>query len=201
MRSMLWLVALLVAVVLSAWAAWTRGLATLAILLVVPLFVLVFLLGRRIESQRDAGWVAAAQAVQGSFRAGGDAARCAGFGRPAPWDAWAQHGELQCGRAIDGSAARAPFALLQVRYSVREARGEEHPDTWYEVSVAVLPLSPAAPLGRLQAVAAADGYLGAHNGEWLFVWKKGSRGAGQALAARELPALLEEARRTALLRR
>jgi hypothetical protein len=35
------------------------------------------------------------------------------------------------------------------------------------------------------------------NAQALFVWKKGSRGAGEPLAASALPALLEEARRVA----
>jgi hypothetical protein len=164
--------------------------------MVVPVFVLLFLLGRRIEAQRDADWGAAARAVQGTLRTGtpGD---CSRFGRPAPWDDWARDGELQCPRAIDGSAADPPFALVQVRYSVRESRGEEHPDTWYEVTVAVLPLAGAAPVASLAPVAATPGYAGARNAQSLFVWKQGPRGAGAALPARELPGLLEQARTVA----
>ncbi|MEJ8838615.1 hypothetical protein [Ramlibacter sp. AN1133] len=194
-----WLVALLVLVAVAGAAAWMRGLHTVAAVMVVPLFVLLFLVGRRIEGQRDEGWSAAASAVQGTFRTG-TAADCASFGRPAPWDDWARHGELQCPRLIDGRSTQPPFALLQVRYSVRESRGEEHPDTWYEVTVAVLPLAPGAagaPGGTLQPVAATPGHAGVHNGQAVFVWKQGTRGAGEPLPAGELPALLEEGRRAA----
>jgi len=189
-----WLLALLLLVVIAGVAAWMRGLHTVAALMAVPLFVLLFMAGRRIESQRDEDWSAAAAAVQGTLRTGA-ASDCARFGRPAPWDDWARHGELQCPRSIDGSAANPPFALVQVRYSVREARGEEHPDTWYEVTVAVLPLPRRAPRDTLQALPAAAGYAGAHNGQSAFVWKQGSRGAGVPLPAAELPVLLQEARR------
>ncbi|GAB3662328.1 hypothetical protein [Ramlibacter alkalitolerans] len=193
---MSWLVALLLVVVVAGGAAWLRGLHTLAAVLVVPLFSLVFLVGRRIEAHRDADWSTGARAVQGSFRPGtpGD---CDRFGRPAPWDTWAQDGQLQCPRIIEGRAAHAPFALVQVRYSVREARGEEHPDTWYEVTVAVVPLARAAPQGRLDTVDAGADYAGAHNGQSLFVWKKSSRGAGASLPARDWPGLLDEGRRLA----
>ena len=194
--AMPWLLALLLLVAVAGGAAWMRGLHTVAAVMVVPLFVLLFMVGRRIEAQRDEDWSEAASAVQGSLRTGA-ASDCGRFGRPAPWDAWARHGELQCPRAIDGSAGAAPFSLVQVRYSVREARGEEHPDTWYEVTVAVLPLAKGAAPATLQAVSTAAGYAGAHNGQSVFVWKQGRLGAGAPLSARELPALLEQARRAA----
>jgi hypothetical protein len=196
MPRMLWLAALLLVVVLAAGSAWIRGLHTLAALMVVPLFLLLFLVGRRIEAQRDADWSAAAGALHGTLRTGA-AGDCAGFGRPAPWDEWARDGQLQCPRIIDGRSADPPFALVQVRYSVRESRGEEHPDSWYEVTVAVLPFARAAPLGRLEPVGAGPAYSAAHNGQWLFLWKKDSRGAGASLAPRDLPALLDEARKLA----
>ena len=200
MPRMPWLVALLLLVVVAGWAAWMRGLHTLTAVMVVPLFVLLFLVGRRIEAQRDADWTAAARGLQGIFRTG-QAGDCARFGRPAPWDEWARYGELQCPRAIDGSAAEAPFALVQVRYSVRESRGEEHPDSWYEVTVAVLPFVNGAAPAALQPVSTAPGYTGAYNGQSVFVWKQGSPGAGAPLSARELPTLLEEARRAAVAMR
>jgi hypothetical protein len=194
---MLWLVALLLVLLLGSWAAWLRGLHAAAALLLVPVFVLAFVVGRRIEARRDADWASAATAVQGTTRAA-DPAYCASFGRPAPWDEWARDGALQCSRAIEGRAANPPFALLQIRYSVRDGRGEEHPDSWYDVSVAVVRPAPAAPTaGSLRPVPAGNGYAAAHNGESLFVWKKARRGAGASLGASELPALLEEARRLA----
>ena len=196
MPTMPWLVALLLAFLLGSWAAWMRGLHTLAAVLIVPVFVLAFVVGRRIEAQRDADWASAATQVQGTFRTG-DAGYCASFGRPAPWDEWARDGQLQCARAIDGAAARPPFALLQIRYSVRESRGEEHPDTWYEVTVAVLRRPEGAAVQGLQAIPAPAGHAAVHNGQFLFVWKKASRGAGASLPAGELPALLAEARRLA----
>ncbi|MBL0392039.1 hypothetical protein JJ685_12935 [Ramlibacter monticola] len=191
-----WLVALLLALLLGSWAAWSRGLQAVAAVLAVAAFALAFVVGRRIEAQRDADWAAAARAVQGTFRAG-DAGYCAGFGRPAPWDAWARDGELQCTRVIDGAGASPPFALVQIRYSVRESRGEEHPDSWYEVTVAVVRRPGAAGLPQLQDVPAPAGHAAVHNGQSVFVWKKANRGAGASLTADELPALLDTARHLA----
>ena len=59
------------------------------------------------------------------------------------------------------------------------------------------------PQGRAAAglvpVPADAAHMAVHNGEWLFLWKKGAPGAGESLKPAELPALLECAR--GLLRR
>jgi hypothetical protein len=188
-----WLLPAFIGTALACWYAWSHGMQVLGGVLVVAGIVLVLLLGRRLEADRAADWERAAAVVQGSYRAAQPAAFLASFGGSAPWHAWASDGELQCPHAIDGSAQRPAFWLLQVRYSVRERRGEEHPDTWYDVAVAVLRMTDAPP-GALQAVEAGGEYQAASNGAYLFVTKKGPRGAGQPLDGQQLPALLQHAR-------
>src|SRR4051812_35845084 len=111
---MLWLLPAVLGALFAAWTAWSRGLQLPALLLLALAFVLVFALGRRIESGRDTDWQQAALQVHGQFRPALSPADLAGFGA-APWTAWAADGELQFPRAIDGRAAQPPFALLQVR--------------------------------------------------------------------------------------
>ena len=158
------------------------GVVVPGLLLAAAGFALVFVFGRNIESRRDAAWQDAAARLQGTFRSKPACSELDRFGTPAPWAQWASDGELQCLRVIEGS----DWALVQVRYSVRERRGEEHPDSWYEVTVAAV--------RRTAAAAAPEGYLTMQNGTSLFLWKKGPRGAGASLEAGELPALLEQAR-------
>ena len=191
-----WLIPASAVSLLACGAAWAKGPRPLALALTVATFVLLFLLGRQIEGDRDARWDAVAGELRGQLLAPPEPGWLAGFGPGAPWNAWASDGELQCRRAIDGTSGTAPFALLHIRYSQRERRGEEHPDTWYDVSVAAVRLSAPAD-ARPQAVAASPGYEAVRSGQWLFAWKKGRIGAGEALAASELPALLAEARRLA----
>jgi hypothetical protein len=164
-------------------------------LLVVVGFGLLFILGRGIERGRDAQWKEAAARLQGTFRRGPACAGLAPFGA-APWDEWSRDGELQCPRAIEGSVDGLPYALVQVRYSVRERRGEEHPDSWYEVTVAAVRRTGNVAAGPLVAMAAPNGHQAMQNGRSVFLWKQGSPGAGASLDAAELPALLEQARRT-----
>jgi hypothetical protein len=76
---------------------------------------------------------------------------------------------------------------------VRQRRGEEQPDAWYEVSVAAVPLSRPAPSAGLQPLPVQGDYTGVHNGRTAFVWMKGRLGAGASLAAEELPQLLQAA--------
>ena len=159
------------------------------ILLAAAGFALVFYFGRGIEARRDAAWRDTAARLQGTFRSGPSCSGLERFGTPTPWAQWSSDGELQCLRVIEGSDAAGPWALVQVRYSVRERRGEEHPDTWHEVTVAAL--------RRPTAAAAPDGYVAMQNGQSLFLWKKSKVGAGASLDAEELPALLEQARRVA----
>lgn len=160
---------------------------------------LVFILGRGIETRRDAAWQEVAGRLHGTFRAGPSCRDLDRFGVPAPWAQWASDGELHCLRVIEGTeGGGGPWALVQVRYSVRQRRGEEQPDAWYEVTVAVLQRPAAAvAASALVPAAAPDGYIAMHNGASLFVWKKGTPGAGASLGAEELPTLLEQARRTA----
>lgn len=157
---------------------------------------IVFVLGRGIESRRDAAWQDVAGQLQGTFRSGPACSELDRFGTPAPWAQWASDGELQCPRIIEGNDG-APWALVQVRYSMHERRGEEHPDTWYEVTVAARRLAAAAAPHSLVDVPATPGHAAMQNGASVFVWKKGTRGAGAPLAPGEMPALLEEARRAA----
>lgn len=166
-------------------------------LFVAAAFALVFMLGRGIERGRDAGWQEAAARLQGTFHADRPCSELDRFGAPAPWGDWARDGELRCARSIEGSIGGVPYALVQVRYSVRERRGEEHPDSWYEVTVAVLQRAGGASTRALVPVTAPEGYVGAQNGRSLFFWKKGSPGAGASVDASELPMLLDQARRTA----
>src|SRR5205085_6165138 len=114
-----------------------------------------------------------------------------------PWEQWASDGELRCLRVIEGSDGGLPWALVQVRYSVRERRGEEHPDTWHEVTAAALRRPAPTDPPALVSVPATDGHVAMRNGQSLFVWKKGTPGVGASLKADELPMLLEEARRLA----
>jgi hypothetical protein len=188
-----WLLPAFIAAALACWYAWSHGMPLVGGLLLAVSIGLVVLLGRRIEADRAADWERAAAVVQGSYRGAQPNSFLASFGGSAPWTAWASDGELQCPHAIDGSANRAPFWLLQIRYSVRERRGEEHPDSWYEVAVAVLRIADGAP-GPLQPLQAGGEYQAASNGAYLFVTKKGPRGAGQPLDGAQLPALLQHAR-------
>jgi hypothetical protein len=196
---MLWLIPALLGLLLAVALAWARGLHTPAFVLLVLAIALAFVIGKRIEAGRDADWQEAARRMQGSFRRTLGAGDVAAFGT-APWTLWAADGELQFPRAIVGDAAQPPFALLQVRYSVRERRGEEHPDSWYEVTVAVIALAEGAPARGLLAIADGD-YAGAHNGRTLFLWKKGGPGAGASLTAAQLPQLLQQARALAARQR
>lgn len=164
--------------------------------LVVAGFALVFMLGRSIEAGRDEAWQKAAARLQGTFRGERPCTDLARFGAPAPWSEWSRDGELRCLRAIEGGVDGVPYALVQIRYSVRERRGEEHPDSWYEVTVAAVHRPAGADSGALIPVAAPNGYAGMQNGRSLFLWKKGSPGVGASLDAAELPTLLEQARRT-----
>jgi hypothetical protein len=169
-----------------------RDLPAPAFLLIAFAIAAAFVIGKRIEGGRDSDWQEAARRVQGSFRSAVPAQDLAAFGL-APWTRWAADGELQFPRAIDGRHTRPPFSVLQVRYSVRERRGEEHPDSWYEVSVAAVAMPQGTATRELVPVADGE-YAGAHNGQTLFLWKKGSPGAGASLPATELPELLQRAR-------
>jgi hypothetical protein len=162
-------------------------------LLAVAILALVFVFGRGIERRRDAAWQDLAERLQGTFRSAPACSELDRFGTPAPWAQWASDGELRCLRVIE-SKDGAAWALVQVRYSVRERRGEEHPDSWYEVTVAAVRRPAAAGPHALVATAAPDGSLAAQNGTSLFLWKKGTLGAGASLDVAEMPALLEEAR-------
>lgn len=192
---MLWLIPAVVACFAAALVLWNRGLQVPAALALGAGFALLFVLGRGLESDRDAAWQDAAARLRGTFRSGPGCAGLERFGA-APWKEWASDGELQCPRAIEGEVEGVPYALVQVRYSVRERRGEEHPDSWYEVTVAVVARPGAAAAGPLSPVRTREGYAAVGNGRALFLWKKGSPGVGASLAAGDLPALLEEARST-----
>ena len=173
-----------------------RGVLLSFTLLAGAALAIVFVLGRGIEKRRDAAWQAVAARLDGTFRSAPACSELDRFGTPAPWVQWSSDGELQCPRIIEGSDGGA-WALVQVRYSVRERRGEEHPDTWYEVTVAVRRLAaPAAPHALVPA-AATQGHAAVQNGTSVFVWKKGTPGVGASLAPGEMPMLLEEARRLA----
>lgn len=193
---MLWLLPVVIACLAGGWALWTRGMQLPGALLVVAAFALEFVLGRSIETGRDQAWQQAAARLQGTFRAGRPCTALERFGAPAPWSEWSSDGELQCLRSIEGDVDGVPYALVQIRYSVRERRGEEHPDSWYEVTVAAMHRRGGAAAGALLPVAAPDGYVGMQNGRSQFLWKKGSPGAGASLDAAELSTLLEQARRT-----
>ena len=193
---MLWLLPVVIACLAGGWFLWTRGMQVPGALLVFAAFALVFALGRSIETGRDKAWQDTAERLKGNFRAGRPCTDLDRFGAPAPWSAWSSDGELQCLRAIEGDVEGVPYALVQIRYSVRERRGEEHPDSWYEVTVAAVHLRGGTAAGALAPVAAPNGYVGMQNGRSLFLWKKGSPGAGASLDAAELPTLLEQAGRT-----
>ena len=175
-----------------------RELPPPAFLLLALAIAVAFVIGKRIEGGRDADWLEAARRVQGGFRSPASGADLAAFGT-APWMAWAADGELQFPRAIDGRGAQPPFALLQVRYSVRQRRGEEHPDAWYEVTVAAVAMPQGTPAQGLVPITDGD-YVGARNGQAVFLWKKGGPGAGASLPAAALPALLQHARAVATRR-
>jgi hypothetical protein len=194
---MLWPGLAVAACLIGSWYLFTHDLRAAAMILGVVAFGLLFLLGRRIEGNRDAQWQEAARQVQGSFRSAPGPAYLGTFGAQAPWTHWARHGELQCQRAIDGGTAEAPFALLHVRYSVRENRGETSSEDWYEVAVAVVRTAQRSPAAALEPVDAGGDDEAVRNGEYVFVWKKGKRGAGELVAPAELPALLQQARRIA----
>jgi hypothetical protein len=152
----------------------------------------VFFMGRRMERGLDGRWQKLARSVGGQFLGPPFPAWIAHFGPDAPWHAWARNGALQIPRVIDGADAQPPFALVHVRYSVRESRGETESEQWYEVTVAAVRVPQATSTSRgwnLDAdlrAALADGTL--------FVWKPAPRGAGAALRPEELPALLQQAR-------
>src|SRR6478672_8771430 len=132
-------------------------------LLAVAILAFVFVFGRGIEKRRDAAWQDLAQRLQGTFRSAPACGELDRFGTPAPWAQWAADGELRCLRVIEGRDGAA-WALVQVRYSVRERRGEDHPDSWYEVTVAAVRRATAAAPGALAATAAPDGHLAVQNG-------------------------------------
>jgi len=194
---MLWLVPAVFAGFAGAVFLWSRGLQLPAALLGLASVGFLFFVGRGIESSRDAQWKEAAARLQGSFRAGPSCAEMERFGTPAPWSEWSRDGELQCARAIQGSDAGLAWAVVQIRYSVRERRGEEQPDSWYEVTVAVMRLRAPASARKLAPVAAPGGYSAMDNGESVFLWKQGSPGAGASVSPAELPMLLEQVRRIA----
>lgn len=174
-----------------------RGVLVPGVLLAGASLALVFVLGRGIEKRRDAAWQDVAERLHGTFRSGPACSELDRFGTPAPWEQWSNDGELRCLRVIEGSDGGAPWALVQVRYSVRERRGEEHPDTWYEVTVAALRRPASTAPSALVSAPATDGHVAMQNGQSLFVWQKGTPGAGASLKAGELPMLLEQARRLA----
>jgi hypothetical protein len=192
---MLWLLPIVVACLAGGVFLWTRGVQVPGVLLLLVAFALVFVLGRSIESRRDKGWQEAAARLQGAFQAERPCTALEGFGAPAPWSEWSRDGELRCLRSIEGHVDGVPYALVQIRYSVRERRGEEHPDSWYEVTVAAVQRVGGTGAGALVAVPAPAGHAAMHNGRSLFLWKKGSPGVGASLDPGELPALLEQARR------
>jgi len=192
---MLWLVPVVFACFAGAVFLWWRGLRLPAALLGLASVGLLFIVGRGIESGRDAEWRDAAAQLRGTFHRGPACAGMERFGTPAPWSEWSRDGELQCVRAIHGNDADVTWAVVQIRYSVRERRGEEQPDSWYEVTVAVMRLRAPAAARTLVPVAAPDGYSAMHSGESLFVWRQGSPGAGASVHPAELPVLLEQARR------
>jgi len=192
---MSWLIPAVLTCLAAGLVLWNRGLQVPGALVLGAGFALLFVLGRGLESNRDSAWQEAAARLRGTFRSGPG---CAGLDRfgGAPWKEWASDGELQCSRVIEGEVDGVPYALVQVRYSVRERRGEEHPDSWYEVTVAVVARPGAAAAGPLSPVRTREGYAGVQNGRALFLWKQGSPGAGASLPAGDLPGLLEEARST-----
>ena len=181
---MLWLVPALVAALAGCWVAWTRGLHTLAAVLGVCVFV----------AGRDADWQQAARELQGVFHGGAQASGLTGnFGARTPWAEWARGGELQCPRAIDASQGTPPAWLLDIRYAVREVRGEESPQTWHELPVAVVRMPQASGTDALVDVEAGAGLAAARNGSFLFVWKKPPAPAHKPGPA-ELAALVQQAR-------
>jgi hypothetical protein len=184
-----WMLAALGACIAGLWFLWTRGMHVPAVVLLVLTFALVFFFGRRMEDDRAVQWQQAAQQVQGTYLRPQPASWLGRFGTQAPWVRWASDGELQVPHAIDGSAQQPPFWLLQVRYSVRERRGEEHPDSWYEVTVAVLPAGGSAP-----ALEAPDGHELVRDPQHVYVWKQGTPGAGASLRPEQVPQLLQAAR-------
>lgn len=194
---MTWLVPVVFACFAAAVFLWTRGLRIAAALVGLVGVGLLFFVGRGIEVERDTGWKEAAARLHGTFRSRPACADLDRFGTPAPWAEWANDGELQCLRLIEGETAGGPWALVQVRYSVRQRRGEEQPDAWYEVTAAVMRRAAAGAARNLAPLPSAEAYTAVHNGPSVYVWKKGPLGAGASLRAEELPALLEEARRIA----
>jgi hypothetical protein len=183
------MLAALAACLAGLWFLWSRGMQAAALALLVVTFAVVFFLGRRMEDERAAQWEQAAQAMQATYLGEQPAAWLARFGSQAPWISWASDGELVVRHVADGGAQPAPFWLLQLRYSQRERRGEEHPDSWYEVTVAVVRAA-----GKPQPAPAGEGYAAVRDAQYLFVWKKGSPGPGASLDAGELPGLLHQAR-------
>jgi hypothetical protein len=173
-----------------------RGVLVPVVLLGASL-ALVFVVGRGIEKRLDAAWQDVAERLHGAFQGGRACSELDRFGTPTPWEQWANDGELRCLRVIEGSDGGVPWALVQVRYSVRQRRGEEQPDAWYEVTVAALRRSASTTPPALVSARAPDGHVAMQNGLSLFVWKKGTPGAGASLKPGELPMLLEEARRLA----
>jgi hypothetical protein len=193
---MLWLVLALVAALLGGGYALLHDLQPAAIVLLAVALGLVFVIGRRVERGRDLQWQAVAAQWHARFLAAPQAEQLRRFGAAAPWDGWARDGAPQCARAIDGSTAQPPFAILQVRYPVREARGEDAPEQWHDVVVAVVRSPNGRTAGVLRDVAAGDGYAAASNGEFVFVWRRES-GPGEVPDASELVPLLRAAQRLA----
>jgi hypothetical protein len=191
-----WLLPVVLACLVGGVILWTRGMQVPGAALVVAGFALVFILGRSIEAGRDQEWQEAAARLQGTFRREPPCTDLDRFGAPAPWSDWASDGELRCLRSIEGVVAGVPYALVQVRYSVRQRRGEEQPDAWYEVTVAAIHRAEGAAAAALAPAPAPDGYAAMQNARSLFLWKNGSPGAGASLHAAELPALLDVARRS-----
>src|SRR4051812_3935527 len=116
---MLWLIPAVIACLGGAFFLWNRGMQWPAGLFVAAGFGLVFMLGRSIERNRDAQWQEAAARLQGTFRSGPSCTGADQFGATAPWNEWSRDGELQCQRTIEGHVDGTPYALLQIRYSVR----------------------------------------------------------------------------------
>jgi hypothetical protein len=163
-----------------------------AVVLLVLVLALAAVLGRRLERWQDAGWKDAAERVQGRFLEGPASSWAAAFGPRAPWHTWARDGSLQIPRAIDAPHAQPPFALLQVRYSIRAARGETESESWYEVAVAAVRVPSAEDTAQPTRI--GEDYLGTVRDGTLFAWKQDPRGAGAPLSPKELPALLQQAR-------
>lgn len=192
-----WLVLALAAALAGGWYTFTHRMQPLAFVLVAVALGLAFVVGRRIEGNRDADWQQAATRLHAGFRAEPGAEMLGAFGQPTPWDAWARDGAPQCVRALDGRSASPPFAILHVRYPVREARGEDSPEQWRDAAVAVVRLRKPRRGGALLPLEAGTAYEAAHNGEFVFAWKKPAAGADEVPQGSDLPELLQQAQQAA----